>query len=174
MKADVFFESFDMEALLQRFGKKIPGIGLMGRTFVKHPKNLETFALPIVKKMIKDKGFDVEVKSITINAEGSDVKGVSVEFGHIDYAQTAVAALPLIKSLIAKKAPEHAALKALDIVDGDAPALIRAVCASVSDGKKEKLAALAVTEYGGLLVKKGNGFLEKKRLPVKIAGVALN
>lgn len=174
MKADVFFESFDMEGLLQRFGKKIPGIGIMGRTFVKHPKNLENFALPIARKIIKDKGFDVELKSITVNADGPTVKGMTVELGHIDYAQTGVAALPIVKALFEKKKPDHVILKALNELDADAPALIKAAAASVSDAKKEKLISLFAAEYGDMMAEKANGLLEKKRLPVKISGVAVN
>ena len=174
MKATVTFASFDMEALLQRFGKKIPGIGLMGRTFVKHPKNLETFALPIARKALKDKGFDVELKSITLDADGAEVKGISAEFGHIDYAQVGVAALPLIKGLFEKKKPDHVALKALDVLGADAPALVRAAAATVSDAKKEKLICLLAGEYGPVLAEKGNAALEKKRLPVKVSGITVD
>lgn len=173
MKAEIFFESFDMEALMERFGKKIPGIGLMGKTFVKHPKNLESFALPIAKKIIKDKGFDVELKSIGIHADGSVVKSVSAEFGHINYAQVGVAALPIVKKLFEKKKPDHAALKALDLLDADAPALIRAGAAAVSDQKKEALISLLAEEYGTAITKKGNDLLEKKRLPVKLSGISV-
>ena len=173
MKAEVFFESFDMEGLLQRFGKKIPGIGFMGKTFVKHPKNLESFALPIAKKVVKDKGFDVEIKSITVDADGPTVKGIAVELGHIDYAQVSVAALPIIRELLEKKKPDHVILKALTILDADAPALARATASTVSDAKKERLICLMAEEYSDLLAAKGNGLLEKKRLPVKLSGVSV-
>lgn len=174
MKADVFFESFDMEGILQRLGKKIPGIGIMGRTFVKHPKNLEGFLLPIAKKILKDKGFDVELKSITVNADGADVKGMTIELGHIDYAQNGIAALPIINELLKKKKPDHVMLKAIDVLDADAPALIKATASSVSDAKKEKLICLIAEEYGDLLAAKGNGLLEKKQMPVKISGIAVS
>ena len=174
MKAEVFFESFDMEGLLQRFGKKIPGIGIMGRTFVKHPKNLESFALPIARKLVKDKGFDVEIKSITVDADGPVVKGMAVELGHIDYAQVGVAALPVAKALFEKKAPEHVMLKALDILGADAPALVKAAASSVSDAKKEKLICLFAEEYGDLAAEKGNALLEKKNLPIRLSGIAVH
>ena len=174
MKAEIVFETLDMAAMMDRFGKKIPGLGLFGKTLVKNPKNLETFALPAVKKILKDKKLDVEVKKITINAEGSSVSSVSAEFGQIDYAGVGVAALPMIGELLQKKKPEHPVLKLLDVLGPDAQTLIRTGAANVSDAKKELLLKTAVTEYQSLLVEKLNGLIAKKKLPAEVAAVRID
>ncbi len=174
MKTEIVFESFDMAAMMERFGKKIPGLGLIGKTFVKNPKNLETFALPAVKKILKDKNLDVEVKKITINADGPAVRSVETEFGRIDYANLGAAALPLAEELLKKKKPESPALKLLEILGDDAETLIRSGAANVSDAKKELLLKTAAAEFQPQICDKLNGVLAKKKLPAKVAAVRVD
>ena len=173
MKAEIVFESLDMAAMMDRFGKKIPGIGLIGKTFVKNPKNLETFALPAVKKILKDKKLDVEVKKITINANGPAVESVIAEFGRIDYAGVGVAALPIAGSLLKKKNPEHPVLKLMDVLGTDAESLVRTGASNVSDAKKELLLKTAVEEYQTPIVEKINGLIKKKKLPAAVSAVRI-
>lgn len=173
MKAEIVFETFDMAAIMDTFGKKIPGLGLFGKTFVKNPKNLETFALPAVKKMLKDKNLDMELKKITINADGSDVRGVSFEFGLIDYAGVCAAALPMLVDTLQKKKPESLALKSLEILGPDTETLVRLAAANVSDAKKERLLQSAVAGYQPQILEKLNGALSKNQLPASVGAVKI-
>lgn len=171
MKAEIVFESFDMAGIMDIFGKKIPGLGFFGKTFVKNPKNLESFALPAVKKILKDKNIDVEVTKITINADGPNVQGVAMELGRINYASVGTAALPMLEDILKKKKPESPILKMMDILGSDSETLVRSFAANVSDAKKERLIETAVTEFQPQICEKFNGFIAKKKLPVKVAAV---
>ncbi len=191
MKTEILFASFDTEGLLARFGKKIPGAGLLGKTLLKHPKKLGDLALPLAKKIIRDKGFDMELDSITVNADNAVVKSVVVDVARINYAQVGAAALPMAEQFL------HRPLTAQDVVDAmekidlpdneafakvkaaaaaqtDVPAMIRAGAAAISDAEKLALAKAFLTAYQGKLCELGNGLLGKKRLPATVAAVKLD
>ena len=191
MKAEIFFSTFDTAALLARFGKKIPGAGLLGKTMLKHPKKLGDLALPLAKKVIRDKGFDMDLTAITVNAEDAAVKSVSVDVARVNYAQVGVAALPLAERFL-HRAPTAQdvtdAMEKLDLPDSEAFAkvkeavsgktdvadMIRAGAAAISDAEKLELAKAFLTAYQDKLCEKGNGLLAKKRLPATVASVRLD
>ena len=191
MKAEVLFSSFDTAALLDRFGKKIPGGALIGKALLKHPKKLGDMALPLAKKFIKDNGLDMDLTGINVNADGAAVKSVAVDVDRVDYAQVGVAALPLAEKYLHRPVTAEdvtGALEKLDLPDNDAlakvkeavagqtdvPAMIRAAAASLSDGEKLALAKALLSAYQEKLCEKGNGLLSKKRLGAVISAVTLN
>ena len=191
MKAEVLFATFDTAALLDRFGKKIPGAGLLGKTLLKHPKKLGDLALPLTKKFIKDYGFDMELNSISVNAEDAAVKSVSVEVSRINYAQVGAAALPLAKRFLRRDVTAedvNGLLEKIDLPDSDALAkvkaavegktdvaeLIRAAAAALNDDETRALANALLGAYQEKLCEKGNCLLQKKRLSATISSVTLN
>ena len=191
MDAKILFSSFDTQAILARFGKKLPGTGLLGKTLLKHPKKLGDLALPIAKKLIKDNGFDMELNSITVDAEDAAVKSVTVGLGKINYAQVGVAALPLAQKLLHKEITPQDVLDALEKVDlpdseafakakeaasaeSDVPAMIRAAAGAVSDAEKPELAKQLLAAYQEKLCEKGNSLLQKKHLAASISAVDIN
>ena len=190
MRAEISFSSFDTEALLARFGKKIPGAGLLGKTLLKHPKKLGDLALPLAKKIIKDKGFDMDLTGITVNAENAVVKSVVVDIARINYAQVGVAALPMAAQFLHREPTAEDVTEAMDKVDlpddealaavkeavtaqNDVPAMIRAGAGAVSDDEKLTLAKNLLTAYQEKLCEKGNELLAKKRLPATVSAVTL-
>ena len=191
MDAKILFSSFDTQAILARFGKKLPGAGLLGKTLLKHPKKLGDLALPFAKKLIKDRNFDMELNSITVDAEDAAVKSVTVGFGKINYAQVGVAALPLAQRLLHKEITPQDVLDALEKVDlpdseafakakeaasaeSDVPAMIRAAAGAVSDAEKPELAKQLLAAYQEKLCEKGNSLLQKKHLAASISAVDIN
>ena len=191
MKAEVFFATFDTAALLDRFGKKIPGFGLLGKTMLKHPKKLGDFALPLAKKIIKEKGFDMDLSAITVNAEDAVVKSVSVDVARVNYAQVATAALPLAKRFLHREPTAQDvtdAMEKLDLPDNEAFAkvkeavagktdvadMIRAALSALSDGEKLELAKAVLSAYQDKLCGLGNGLLAKKHLPATVSSVKLD
>lgn len=190
MKTEIRFAFFDTEALLARFGKKIPGAGLLGKTLLKHPKKLGDLVLPLAKKIIKDKGFDIELDSITVNADNAVVKSVEVNITRINYAQVGEAALPLAEHFLHRELTAQDVTDALDKIDlpdneafakvkaavaaqGDVSAMISAGAAAVSDAEKLALAKAFLAAYQDKLCKLGNGMLEKKRLSAAVSSVTL-
>ena len=191
MRAEVFFSTFNTAALLDRFGKKIPGFGLLGKTMLKHPKKLGDFALPLAKKIIKDKGFDMDLTGITVNAENAAVTSVSVDVARVNYAQVGVAALPLAERFL-HRAPTAQdvtdAMEKLDLPDNEAFAkvkeavagktdvadMILAGAAVLSDAEKLALAKAVLAAYQDKLCEMGNGLLAKKGLPATVASVTLD
>ena len=187
MKAEVLFSSFDTAALLDRFGKKIPGGALLGKTLLKHPKKLGDIALPLAKKLIKDHGFDMD---LTVNAENAAVRSVTVDVDRVNYEQVGVAALPLAERFL-HRAPTAedvtGALEKIDLPDNEAfakvkeavsgqtdvPAMIRAA-ATLTDGEKLSVAKALLSAYQEKLCEKGNGLLSKKRLGAVISSITLN
>lgn len=191
MDAKILFSSFDTQSILARFGKKLPGAGLLGKTLLKHPKKLGDLALPFAKKIIKDRGFDMELNSITVDAEDAAVKSVTVGFGKINYAQVGVAALPLAQKLLHKKITPQDVQDALEKVDlpgseafakakeaaaaeSDVPAMIRAAVGAVSDAEKPELAKQFLAAYQEKLCEKGNSLLQKKHLAATVSAVDIN
>ena len=185
MKAEVLFATFDTAALLDRFGKKIPGAGLLGKTLLKHPKKLGDLALPLAKKFIKDHGFDMELNSIAVNAEDTAVRSVSVEVTRVNFAQVGAAALPLAKKFLHRDVTaedvtgllENDALaKVKAAVEGktDVTEMIRAAAAALNDDEKLALAKAVLGAYQEKLCEKGNGLLQKKKLSATISSVTLN
>ena len=191
MRAEVFFSTFDTAALMDRFGKKIPGFGLIGKTMLKHPKKLGDFALPLAKKLIKDRGFDMDLTAITVNAEDAVVKSVSVDVARVNYAQVATAALPLAQRFLHREPTAQDvtdAMEKLDLPDNEAfakvkeavagqtdvPSMIRAALSAVSDAEKLELAKAFLAAYQDKLCEKGNGLLAKKHLSATVASVRLD
>ena len=191
MKAEVLFSTFDTAALLDRFGKKIPGAGLLGKTLLKHPKKLGDLALPLAKKFIKDHGFDMELNSIAVNAEDTAVRSVSVEVTRVNFAQVGAAALPLAKKFLHRDVTAEdvtGLLEKIDLPDSDALAkvkaavegktdvteMIRAAAAALNDDEKLALAKAVLGTYQEKLCEKGNGLLQKKKLAATISSVTLN
>ena len=190
MKTEIIFSSFDTEALLARFGKKIPGAGLLGKTLLKHPKKLGDLALPLAKKIIKDKGFDMDLRGITVNADNAVVKSVVVDVARINYAQVGVAALPMAEQFLHRAPTVQDVTDAMEKVDlpdneafarvkeavaaqNDVPAMIRAGAAAISDAEKLTLAQALLTAYQDKLCEAGNDLLAKKRLPATVCAVTL-
>ena len=191
MEAKILFSAFDTQSILAKFGKKLPGAGLLGKTLLKHPKKLGDLALPVAKKMIKDHGFDMELNSITVDAEDAAVKSVTVGLGKIDYAQVGIAALPLAQKLLHREITPEDVVDALDKVDlpdceaferareaaaaeSDVPAMIRAAVGAVSDAEKPELAKQFLAAYQEKLCKKGNSLLEKKHLAAAVSSVEIS
>ena len=190
MKTEILFSAFDTEALLARFGKKIPGAGLLGKTLLKHPKKLGDLALPLAKKIIRDKGFDMELTGITVNADNAVVKSVVVDVARINYAQVGVAALPMVKQFLHRDLTAQdvkAAMEKLDLPDNEAfakvkeaassqddvPSMIRAAAGAIGDAEKLTLAKALLTAYQDKLCELGNSLLAKKRLPATVSSVTL-
>ena len=191
MKAEVLFSSFDTQALLARFGKKIPGVGLMGKTLLKHPKKLGDLGLPLARKLIKDHHLEMELGGIDVQAENAVVKSVSVDVTRINYAQVGVALLPVLQNRLRRtitpqdvtdalekvELPDNGSLdkvKAAVAAQSDVPNMIRAAADSLSDSEKLALAKAFVSAYQEKLCEKGNSLLTKKGLAAKIAAVRLN
>ena len=191
MDAKILFSSFDTQSMLAKFGKKLPGAGLLGKTLLKHPKKLGDLALPIAKKLIKDNGFDMELNSITVDAEDAAVKSVTVGLGKINYAQVGVAALPLAQKLLHKEITPQDVLDALEKVDlpdseafakakeaasaeSDVPAMIRAAAGAVSDAEKPELVKQLLAAYQEKLCEKGNSLLQKKHLAASVSAVDIS
>ena len=188
MEAKILFSAFDTQAILARFGKKLPGAGLLGKTLLKHPKKLGDLALPVARKMIKDNGFDMEWNNITVEAEDAAVKSVTVGIGRIDYAQVGVAALPLAQKLLHREIAPEDVLDALNKVElpdceafdkakeavaaeSDVPAMIRAAVGAVSDAEKPELVKQFLAAYQEKLCEKGNSLLQKKHLAATVSSV---
>ena len=190
MDAKILFSAFDTQAILDRFGKKLPGAGLLGKTLLKHPKKLGDLALPLAKKMIKDNGFDMELNGITVEAEDAAVKSVTASFGRINYAQVGVAALPLAQKLLHREITPEDVREALEkaelpdseafarakeaaAAESDVPAMIRAAAGAVSDAEKPELAKQLLAAYQEKLCEKGNSLLQKKRLAASVCAVTV-
>ncbi len=190
MKTEILFSTFNTEALLARFGKKIPGAGLLGKTLLKHPKKLGDLALPLAKKFIRDKGFDMDLRGITVNADNAVVKSVVVDVARINYAQVAAAALPMAAQFLHREPTAQDVTEAMEKIDlpdnealakvkeavaaeSDVPAMIRAGAAAITDAEKLTLAKALLAAYQDKLCEKGNGLLAKKRLPATVSAVTL-
>ena len=190
MNAEVIFSAFDTQSILARFGKKLPGAGLLGKTLLKHPKKLGDLALPLAKKIIKDRGFDMELNGITVAAEDAAVKSVTASFGKINYAQVGAAALPIAQKLLHKDITPQAVLDALEKVElpdseafarakeavsaqSDVPAMIRAAVDAVGEADVPALAGQLLAAYQEKLCEKGNGLLMRKKISATVSALRI-